>query len=237
MKSIHKIIKPSESHRQVNWLRDVILGGQDGLVNVLGIVLGVAATGADTKILIAAALAATFAESVSMGAVAYTSTMSEKDHYEKELERERLEVETVPEKEREEIREIYMARGFSGKLLDEIIAKITSHKEAWVQVMMSEELHLAPVDTAKVLRTSVVVGLAAIVGSLVPVIPFFLLTREMAMPTSLVVSAIALFGIGVYEARTYVGSWWKRGIQMVAIGLGAALVGFFIGKLFQTPSP
>lgn len=67
-----------------NWLRDLILGGQDGLVNVLGITLGVSAASRDVKVLLAAGLAATFAEGVSMGAVAYTSSMAQADHYQGE---------------------------------------------------------------------------------------------------------------------------------------------------------
>src|SRR5690349_16776744 len=96
-----------EGHQGGSWLRDVMLGGQDGLVNVLGIALGVSAATSNTQILIAAALAATFAESISMGAVAYTSTLAQRDHYLSELERERREVHEMPEVEREEVRQIY----------------------------------------------------------------------------------------------------------------------------------
>ena len=92
-----------ESHKLGNFLRDVILGGQDGLVNVLGIVLGVSAAGGDTKILFAAALAATFSEALSMGAVAYTSTITERDHYLRELRIEENEIRDLPDIEREEI--------------------------------------------------------------------------------------------------------------------------------------
>jgi len=82
-----------------SWLRDIILGGQDGLVNVLGIVLGATAAGADPRILVAAALAATFAESLSMGAVAYTSRLAERDHYLSELQRELREIRECPEED------------------------------------------------------------------------------------------------------------------------------------------
>ena len=92
-----------ESHKLGNFLRDVILGGQDGLVNVLGIVLGVSAAGGDTKILFAAAFAATFSEALSMGAVAYTSTITERDHYLRELRIEENEIRDLPDIEREEI--------------------------------------------------------------------------------------------------------------------------------------
>jgi len=70
-----------EAHRQTNWLRDVILGGQDGLVNILGIILGVIAGGGSETVLIVAGFAAAITESISMGAVGYTSSISERDYY------------------------------------------------------------------------------------------------------------------------------------------------------------
>ncbi len=73
-----------EEHRQANWLRDVILGGQDGLVNILGIILGVIAGGGSNAVLLAAGFAAAITESISMGAVGYTSAVAERDYYQAE---------------------------------------------------------------------------------------------------------------------------------------------------------
>jgi vacuolar iron transporter family protein len=77
-----------EEHRQANWLRDVILGGQDGLVNILGIILGVIAGGGSKTVLLAAGFAAAITESISMGAVGWTSALSERDYYAAERARE-----------------------------------------------------------------------------------------------------------------------------------------------------
>ena len=154
------VIVRHEAHKRGSWLRDIILGGQDGLVNVLGIVLGGTAAGADPRILMATALAATFAESISMGAVAYTSRLAERDHYLSERQRELNEIHHLPEEEREEVREIYRAKGFDGPLLDAIVDRITADETTWLKVMMSEELQLEPVDTTDVLRTSVTVTVA-----------------------------------------------------------------------------
>lgn len=235
MKGVYRIFARGhdEKHSRVSWMRDVILGGQDGLVNVLGIVLGVSAASADTRILIAASLAAAFAEAVSMAAVAYTSTLAEIDHYNKEVERERVEIETTPEEEREELREIYRAKGFSGALLEDIVRTITSDKERWLKALVKEELGLERIDRTTLLRISVTVGVAALVASFIPVVPFFFLAHTAAVVVCLVASAVALFLMGAYEAKTYVGSWIKNGIQLAAIGLGAAIVGFLIGKIFQ----
>jgi VIT1/CCC1 family predicted Fe2+/Mn2+ transporter len=124
------------------WLRDLILGGQDGLVNVLGISLGLSAVTEDLRVVIAAGLAATFAESASMGAVAYTSSLA------------------VP-----------------------------------------------GVDKSEVRRTALI--------------------------ASVVMSGCALFTMGAYEGVTSKRSWLWMGIQLTLIGLGAALVGFLAGRIFN----
>src|SRR5207253_390738 len=114
-----------EDHKLNNPLRDIILGGQDGLVNALGIILGIAAVTSDNHILIATVLAATCAESISMGAVAYTSALAQKAHYESERKKEMKEIEEVPEMEREEVRQIFEQKGFTGHVLEEIVETIT----------------------------------------------------------------------------------------------------------------
>ena len=108
-------------------LAEVILGGQDGLVNVLGVILGVAAATQDARIVIAAGLAATFAESISMGAVAYTSTLANDDLYLSEREREYRHIHLAPDVEIEEIRDIYRRKGFEGETLEKIVEVITSN--------------------------------------------------------------------------------------------------------------
>src|SRR5438270_4954572 len=102
-----RTVSAHEPHRQTNWLRDVIHGGQDGLVNILGIILGVIAAGGSNTVLLAVGFAAAITESISMGAVGYTSATSERDYYEAQKGQERREIETMPEVERKELRDIY----------------------------------------------------------------------------------------------------------------------------------
>ncbi|MBI3559044.1 VIT1/CCC1 transporter family protein [Candidatus Gottesmanbacteria bacterium] len=222
-------------HQKINWLYEVILGGQDGLVNVLGIVLGVTAANGSKPIIIAASLAAAFAEAISMAAVAYTSTLTQRDHYKKEWAREMDEVDTIPEQEKEELREIYRKKGFSGEILEQVVATIAADKNNWVEVMMEEELKLQPVDQKSIFRTSAVVGLAAIFGSFIPLTPYFLFDLNLAPFVAVAISGLALFLVGVYEAKIYVGLWWKNGLRMTFIGLGSALVGYLIGTIFKVP--
>jgi predicted membrane protein (TIGR00267 family) len=223
-----------EKQRTNNSLRDVILGGQDGLVNMRGFALGVVAAGGSTHVLIVTGLAAAITESISMGAVAYTSFGSDRDFYLAERDREQREIASQPGEEREEIREIYAAKGFTGQLLEDVVDTITSNRETWVSTMMDEELHLQPVEKQGLVRSAVIVTVATLIGHLIPLVPFMIVPRTPAIIVAIALSAVTLFAVGVYSAKTLVGDWRKSGLQMTAIGVGAAAVGFFIGRLFHT---
>lgn len=96
----------SEKHSRHNALSDFILGSQDGLVNVLGIILGISAATRDIRLIFVATIAALGAESISMAAVAYTSTSARRRLYLSEVERENREIREVPELEKGEVRRI-----------------------------------------------------------------------------------------------------------------------------------
>lgn len=224
-----------DPHRQAAELSDIILGGQDGLVNVLGVILGVAAATANTRIILAAGMAATFAESVSMAAVAYTTRLADSAFYQSEREREYRHIHLVPAVERQEIREIYLNKGFGGELLEQIVEKITADKDTWVGVMMTEEHGLAPTNRRQAIRSGLIVGLAAIVGSLIPLSPFAFLSVQAAIWTSLAVGALTLFIVGAYKARATVGHVGRSGLEMAVIGTLSAMVGYAVGLLFRVP--
>jgi VIT1/CCC1 family predicted Fe2+/Mn2+ transporter len=224
-----------DPHHQASAISDVILGGQDGLVNVLGIALGVAAATQDPRIILAAGMAATFAESVSMAAVAFTTRRADQDYYESERAREFRHLHLVPAVEQEEIRAIYAAKGFEGETLDRIVRTITADEDVWVGVMMAEELRLSPVDRAAALRSALIVGVAAVIGSLIPLTPFVVLPVAQAIPVSLLVAAATLFGVGVYKARLTIGRPGRSGLEMALIGIASALVGYVVGLLFRVP--
>jgi predicted membrane protein (TIGR00267 family) len=198
---------------------------------VLGVVLGVAAASGDPRIIIAAALATTFAESLSMAAVAYTSTLARRDLYKGQVEREKDHIRRFSSIEREEIRQIYGAKGFTGKQLDDIVDTITSDEERWVDVMMAEELKVTPVNERGLLKTALIVGFAAVIGSLIPVAPFFGLPLWAAVWGSIILAGASLFAVGAYKSTVTVGVWWKSGLQMLLIGLVTSLVSYAIGAV------
>ncbi|HTT16390.1 MAG TPA: VIT1/CCC1 transporter family protein [Thermoplasmata archaeon] len=221
-----------ELHPRPTVLSDFILGSQDGLVNVLGILLGLVAAGTATRILDVAALAALAAESISMGAVAYTSTLARRNLYLSEIERETREMREVPELEREEVRVILRRWGYQGDEVEEMLGRIEAKPKAWLDLMMAFELNLAEVGPSQPRTSGLIVLGATIVGSVVPLVPFLLpLPRAVAVVATVVLSAALLAGIGVYEAKTTVGSWVASAGRMLLIGLGAGFAGFLVGEL------
>jgi vacuolar iron transporter family protein len=121
-----------------------------------------------------------------------------------------------------------------GELLERVVDTITARRDVWLATMMDEELHLQPVGTPDILRSAVVITVATLVGHLIPLVPFLVLTRTPALGLAIALSALVLFGVGVYSAKTLVGDWRTSGLQMVVVGLGAAAIGFLVGRLFQT---
>ena len=224
-----KHIEPKNNHAGSRW-RDFILGWQDGLVNVLGVVLGVATATKSFSIIIIAAIAAAFAESISMAAVAYTSFKAEREYYESQIAQEKREIKETPDAERQEIFDIYKRFGFTGQLLRKIIDHITSNKKRWLAAMTEQELKIYPSKVSP-LNIAIVVGFSAIVGSFIPIVPFFLLPIDSAIKATLVISTIVLFFVGAYKAKTTVGNPIKSGVEMAAIGMLAALAGYAIGTL------
>jgi VIT1/CCC1 family predicted Fe2+/Mn2+ transporter len=227
-----------DPHRRATSLSDFILGAQDGLVNVLGVILGIAAATDDARIVLVAGLATTFAESISMGAVAFTTTLADADLYQSEREREYRHIQEIPALEKREVEQIYAEKGFHGDLLARIVKTVTANKDVWVAVMMAEEHRLAPVARGQAIKAAWIVGLSAIIGSLVPLAPFLLLPITASMWASVVVTAAVLFAIGNYKARVTIGHPGRSGLEMALIGTVSALAGYLVGiALKVSPQP
>jgi VIT1/CCC1 family predicted Fe2+/Mn2+ transporter len=230
-----KLRKPlTEPHSSHSFLSDFILGSQDGLVNVQGILLGISAATSDVRIIYVAALAALGAESISMGAVAYTSTVARRRQYLKETEREQTEMKQDSTMERQEVRDILASWGYAGAELEEITSHLASNPKAMLEFMMSFELKLAPVEKTEARRSFTVVLSSTIFGSIIPLLPFLFVTSSTIVSgtiASVILSGVVLFFIGAYEARTTVGSIWWSGLHLTLIGLSAGFAGYLIGRV------
>ena len=93
------------------------------------------------------------------------------------------------------------------------------------------DAHVCGIDGRAAWRAALVVGLASLVGALIPLAPFLLLAARLAVPAALVASATVLFAFGVYKARITLGHPLKSGLELAAIGTAAAALGYGIGAL------
>ncbi|MBI3989216.1 MAG: VIT1/CCC1 transporter family protein, partial [candidate division NC10 bacterium] len=117
-------------------IREVVFGMHDGLITSLGFLSGVSGAQAGRDFILLAGLASAFAQTLSMGFGAYLSTKSEREFYQREIDRERYEIDHLPEKEREELRVIYRQKGFREDEVEMIVKHLTSDKELWLKTMM-----------------------------------------------------------------------------------------------------
>ncbi len=219
-----------KSNEEGNNLRNTILGGQDGMVNVLGSVLGVAAATNNTAIVVIAGIAATLAESISMGAVAYTSSKASHEFYLSQLNLEKNSIKKLKRFEIKEIKNLYYKKGFRGKELDNIINKITSNKSLWLKTIMEEEIRLTD-SFSNPIRNAIIVLLASFIGSLIPLIPFFFFSVKTGIIVSFVISTIALFILGASKGKMTYGNWKKSGLELAFIGIISAVLSYIIGDI------
>ncbi|MCX8166245.1 MAG: VIT1/CCC1 transporter family protein [Candidatus Micrarchaeota archaeon] len=219
----------------------IILGAQDGIVNTLGVVLGVLAATTSIKIALISGLAAALAESISMAAVAYTSSKASSDYYYSQKKKEEEEISKNPEEEKKEVYEVYYRKGFRGKLLKQIVEHITKNQKRFLQFMMREELELREPETNKAVNDAMIVGVSAFLGSLVPILPvliaeYFGIFHESAIVLGLISSiftALILFLIGAYKAWINNRSIVRDGLELMVIGMVAAIVSYGLGNLIN----
>lgn len=218
---------------QGKFIREAILGINDGLIETLGFVTGVFGAVAESRIIIITGIAQIIAGSISMGIGAYISQKSFKEFYDKEEEVEKEEMETMPESERAEVEAIYSKKGLQGEELKMLVNRITSDKKVWLETMMEQELGLNREGYTPPLKSGVVTGLSYVLGAISPITPYFLFEGFDAFIASVALSVVFLFCVGglkSYWARV----WWVRsGLELTAFGLLAVVVTYSIGRLIS----
>jgi VIT1/CCC1 family predicted Fe2+/Mn2+ transporter len=212
-------------------IREIVFGVHDGLITTIGFLSGVNAANASHRVIILAGVAEAIAQTLSMGFGAYLSTKSEREFYEREIARERFEIETMPDREREEVREIYRRKGFSGDELELVVARVTADKERWLRTMMVEELGLIEERFDRPAGVGLLIGASSFAGAFLPIVPYFFMEVNRAFVASLWVAAAALFVTGAGKTVLTKKAWWRSGLEMLGIGLLVSAAGYGIGHL------
>lgn len=224
-------------------LRDLVLGISDGLVTVIAFVAGTTALLQGTNLVLRAGVAEMFAGAASMGLGAYLGSKSQREVYEKEKKREYYEVEHMPEMERQEVRDIYAAKGFEGADLEMIVARITSDKDRWVSIMMQEELGYGAEENDNPIRTGLIVGVSYMIGALVPLSPYIghrilgITDTPTTLNTTFIISVAltlaVLFAFGTFKSRFTHQTWWRSGLEMLVSGGVGAIIVYVVGRVIE----
>lgn len=217
------------------WIGQAIYGVNDGLGAAFGVVSGVAgATSSNSEFILLSGIAAAIASALSMGSGAYLATKSEREVYEAEVNRERKEIEENPNEEREELELFYQLKGFSEEEARQMVSRLTEQPEHMLKILAHEELGLSEQTFPQPWKAAISATISTALGAIVPVLPFFFWTGTEGLVISFVISTLAHFLVGASKVFVTGRSWIKSGTEMTLVGLGEALVTYFIG-LFLAP--
>ncbi len=215
-----------------NALRAAVLGASDGLTSNLSLVMGVAGANLAGRAILLTGLAGMLAGGLSMAIGEWLSVQSARDLYEHQIGIERQELAETPEEERQELAQIYEAKGIDCVLAEALAQQLISRGDAALDTLAREELGLDPAESNSAAFVAAFTSfLLFSFGAIVPVLAFFFLGGLTAVAVSLILSVGGLFLIGVGISLTTGVAVLKTGGRQVALGLLAALVTFGIGKL------
>lgn len=218
------------------YLGEFVYGGIDGCVTTFAVVAGSVGAGLDSAIIIILGFANLLADGFAMSVGAYLSTKSEQDNYNKHKQVEYWEVENLPELEKEEIRQIYVAKGFKGALLEQVVEVLTRDKEVWVNTMMKEELEMIKEE-----RSPFWIGATTYMSFiLIGVIPLFIYVVDYITPLDknlfLIASILTAIGfLPIGWLKTYVNQTpiLKGILETLVLGGIAAVVAYFVGDFLE----
>ena len=218
------------------YIKDVVYGANDGIVTTFAVVSGVAGASLSIETVLILGIANLIADGISMGASNFLGSKSEEDYYKKEKAAEYWEVDHLPDHERQEIRDIYAKKGFTGAELEEVVDVITKNKDRWVDVMMKEELGLIEEPDGKAFRSGLVTFISFVVAGFMP-LASYIFFAHFTNPffISVAITALTLFVVGAMRSLMIRKVWWKAGLEMLMVGVlaaGAAYgIGFFLRGL------
>lgn len=219
------------------YLREFVYGGIDGAVTTFAVVAGGFGANLDPGILIILGFANLLADGFSMSVGAFLSAKSEQDNFTKHEKIEYWEIENLPDVEREEIADIYRAKGFKGELLEKVVDQICSDKDLWVAEMMKDELNMMRDG-----KSPFKIGLATLISFiLVGFIPLMVYLWDFFFPTDLniflwtsILTGVAFLIVGWLKGVVNQTSALRSISETVGLGLLAAVVAYYVGDVLET---
>jgi vacuolar iron transporter family protein len=212
-------------------VRDVVIGMSDGLTVPFALAAGLSGTGQSTEIVVIAGLAEIAAGSIAMGLGGYLAARTDRDHYLSERERELRETIELPEKETDEVADVFRGYGMSETDLAPVVHAICSDQKRWVDFMMRFELGFEEPDPKRARNSAATIAISYVLGGLVPLTPYVLMSElHRALALSVGVTLVALFIFGYVKGKLTGISPLRGGLQTVTIGGLASAAAFGLAK-------
>jgi VIT1/CCC1 family predicted Fe2+/Mn2+ transporter len=217
-------------------LTDIVIGMSDGLTVPFALAAGLsgAVSREHLNLIWIAGLAEIAAGSIAMGLGGYLAGKTAMDHYQAELKREYDEVERLPERERDEVREFFSGLGLSQDVQEKAVEEMTRDKDKWVEFMMKYELGLDRPDPERARKSAFNIGFSYIVGGLVPLSPYFFVSDGLTgLKISSAITLCCLFVFGYFKSKLTDVHPLAGAIRVMIIGALAAGCAFAVAKLIQ----
>ena len=229
--------RAEEGHQQEKgqYVKSAVYGGLDGIITTFAVVAGVAGASLNTGVVLILGFANLIADGLSMAIGDYLSTKSEREYHQAERRRELWEIENYPEGEKCEMVELYTAKGISAEDARKVVDLLSKNKEAWVDIMMIEELGIVTSDESP-MKNALVTFFSFGLFGLVPLLAYVAveLMPFMRVNTFMVASfatGITLFLLGALKVQVTGRSWVRSGAEMLLVGGIAATAAYWIGVL------
>jgi VIT1/CCC1 family predicted Fe2+/Mn2+ transporter len=211
----------------------MVIGMSDGLTVPFALAAGLSRAVANNQLIVTAGLAEIAAGAIAMGLGGYLAARTEVHHFDSERRREEKETEDIPEVEAEEVASLFRSYDLDDKTVATLVNAIRSDKQRWVDFMMRFELGLERPDSGRALKSALTIGIAYIVGGLIPLSPYFFSTiPTIGLQMSILVTLISLFIFGYVKGKFTVATPWRSAFQTLAIGAVAASAAYGIARLF-----
>lgn len=215
------------------YLRDFILGVNDGIVSTFLIVVGVAASGADTTACLLTAISSAIAGSMAMGLGEYIATKSQAEVYDGELNLEKEHFKYHRDIEISQVRDFMSRVGLRDNLLEAVVAEISRSDENLFRCMEIFEFGQAESVERHPVKAMFMSGRLFFLGSIPTIIPFiFVKDDTLGLILAAVLVLLSLFAVGAYKTRTTRGVWWKDGLENFLFGGFAGGISYIIGYAF-----
>jgi VIT1/CCC1 family predicted Fe2+/Mn2+ transporter len=224
-----------EEHMQSSdLLRDVVIGMSDGLTVPFALAAGLSGVVANSDLIVIAGIAEIAAGSIAMGLGGYLAGKTELDHYNSEVKREYAEVESVPDREKAEVRDFFKEIGLSEDIQHKATEEIAQDKKRWVDFMMKYELGLDEPDPKRATKSALNIGLSYIAGGIIPLAPYMFISNVVsALRISVIATLICLFIFGYFKSKITGVPPLFGAFKVTLIGALAAGAAFGVAKLFE----